>query len=74
MHPIQTFVKISTENHLFPDAFTFLSYVLSVLENFVLMLSIKDLFIKKHVNSNFNVDRDNVIANKIVMHFLGLYV
>ena len=33
----------------------------------------KDLLIKKHVNSNLNADQSNFLANKTVRLALGLY-
>ena len=44
------------------------------MENFRLLLLIKDLLTKKTINSNFKADRSNFLANKTVMLVLGLYV
>ena len=43
-------------------------------ENLRLVLLIKDLLIKKHVNSNLNTDQSNFLANKTVRLVLGFYV
>ena len=43
-------------------------------ENLRLVLLIKDLLIKKHVNSNLNTYQSNFLANKTVRLVLGLYV
>ena len=47
---------------------------LNLLENFRLVLPMKDLRIKKRVNSNLNADQSNFLANETVRHVLELYV
>ena len=66
------------ENYLFPDKFSFLSYVLSsillsfglIFWNFGLVLVMKNLLIKKHLNSTLNADQSNFLANKTVRNVL----
>ena len=81
IYPIQNYVQTSMGNCWLQDNVSFLcsaydvaQLYLNLLEKFRLVLLIKDLLVRKHVNSNLNANQSKFFENKTMFCSDCIYV